>query len=775
MKNHDFPLEHIHDDMLGRRTFAYKFAQAIIDTDVSKEGFVAALTGPWGAGKSSTINFIAHYIKQTRVRYLYQELNGENIDIDPELDQIHKKYLPLETLIRTYDFNGKDLRIAPKEFVKDQIRSKLKSENELEQIYQYMLAERLSELHPENIIIKFSPWAEGTQSEISISIMNEISYILDKNFEQNVIDSINEYTREIYKIATIAAASSIGLSSNFNFIIDRLFHKKPKSIIQKKKEISEKLSQSKSRIKKIIIIIDDLDRLTPEESSNLIQTIKGIGNIPRIYYLLSYNKTELPKLINASFQKEEGDEYGKEFLEKIIQYSKEIPLPEETDISKMFETQIDPCLRDYGFKEHRPRLEYAWRNILSKYIKNPRDLKRLMNVYITSLSAIHNVTEPIDLLITSAIEVFEPNSYLKLREEIKQKTIKNEDIPQIDFELILQCSTKKEATKSSLSFLMKEARNHFKEPSIPSPISHRDHAYLFGSRYSLSSYFNLDPNISRIDSKFLEEISANTSPNGILIQSVKDTISRKKDKEDPTLQYFEILSENLFREGTEISKEWMIEIIESINFILKSNKNTLTQLSHNSISLAEKAITSGLLSIKEQSKRSETFIRSIENQIDISFTCQLCRNLIGDDRKDGEGLIITYNPFDYYEKKIRETLLEKIHNYQKNRNLLNQNDFKMIAWFWWGSGDDTELYRFIDEHLEEDSRCIELLQKMLSKKETSSGPVFYFSHMELDKIGGINRYHYAIKRLEDSASPESQEAGKLLRSALNEDGYVQIN
>lgn len=56
---YDAPLVNPDDDRLGRRDFARHFANAIRNLDAT-EGFVFALSGPWGAGKTSILNFTRH-------------------------------------------------------------------------------------------------------------------------------------------------------------------------------------------------------------------------------------------------------------------------------------------------------------------------------------------------------------------------------------------------------------------------------------------------------------------------------------------------------------------------------------------------------------------------------------------------------------------------------------------------------------------------------------------------------------------------------------------
>ncbi|MGN6697931.1 MAG: P-loop NTPase fold protein, partial [Thermomicrobiales bacterium] len=61
----DVALRDPKDDLLGRANFAEYLAKAILKLD-AEDGFVFALNGPWGAGKTSIINFILYFLQRAQ-------------------------------------------------------------------------------------------------------------------------------------------------------------------------------------------------------------------------------------------------------------------------------------------------------------------------------------------------------------------------------------------------------------------------------------------------------------------------------------------------------------------------------------------------------------------------------------------------------------------------------------------------------------------------------------------------------------------------------------
>ena len=62
----DGPLHNPQDDLLGRAQFARTLAQAIPRMPADN-GFVLAVYGDWGAGKTTALNFVEYYLEHPDV------------------------------------------------------------------------------------------------------------------------------------------------------------------------------------------------------------------------------------------------------------------------------------------------------------------------------------------------------------------------------------------------------------------------------------------------------------------------------------------------------------------------------------------------------------------------------------------------------------------------------------------------------------------------------------------------------------------------------------
>ena len=67
----------------------------------------------------------------------------------------------------------------------------------------------------------------------------------------------------------------------------RFFKRKNTAVPAVKAEISKALKEGKQRY---LIVIDDIDRLTPAEIREVFKVVKALADFPNVVYLLSFDR-----------------------------------------------------------------------------------------------------------------------------------------------------------------------------------------------------------------------------------------------------------------------------------------------------------------------------------------------------------------------------------------------------------------------------------------------------------------------------------------------------
>ena len=118
----------------------------------------------------------------------------------------------------------------------------------------------------------------------------------------------------------------------------RLIRQKKKDVQDIKKKVASRIAKQSRRI---LIVIDDIDRLTGEEIRQLFRLVKAVADFPNVLYLLAFDKEVVIKAL---------DEFhgipGKEYLEKIVQVPFELPSADKAEIRPLFFERLSVILRD---------------------------------------------------------------------------------------------------------------------------------------------------------------------------------------------------------------------------------------------------------------------------------------------------------------------------------------------------------------------------------------------------------------------------------------------
>ncbi|WP_342595755.1 P-loop NTPase fold protein [Salinicola lusitanus] len=98
---------------------------------------------------------------------------------------------------------------------------------------------------------------------------------------------------------------------------------------QMKQELAQKLQELDLGF---IVILDDLDRLEPEQAVEVIRLVRSVADFPKVAYLMCYDREVLAQALETGLKVTDGDL----FLQKIVQLTFNIPLPEPFDLRSLF-------------------------------------------------------------------------------------------------------------------------------------------------------------------------------------------------------------------------------------------------------------------------------------------------------------------------------------------------------------------------------------------------------------------------------------------------------
>ncbi|MEY8815746.1 P-loop NTPase fold protein [Micrococcus luteus] len=180
-----------------------------------------------------------------------------------------------------------------------------------------------------------------------------------------------------------------------------------------REEITKELA---SLAQPIVIVIDDIDRLTTLEIREIFKLVRLTARFPNIIYVLAFDRERVEQALT-----EDGIP-GRAYLEKIVQLSFDVPhAPEKLLRSQVFEELNRVLAPVANATLDDSRWSDVYWEVIDPLFSNMRDVKRYA---ISAKSTIKNLgadVDLVDLLAMEALRVFRPelvHQLSKLRNEL---------------------------------------------------------------------------------------------------------------------------------------------------------------------------------------------------------------------------------------------------------------------------------------------------------------------------------------------------------------------
>ena len=164
---------------------------------------------------------------------------------------------------------------------------------------------------------------------------------------------------------------------------------------------------------RIVVLIDDIDRLDKSETQLLFRVIKACADFPNVSYVLAFDKAVVAEAIGERYGGG-GGASGLSFLEKIVQVPIELPAPAMEDLRKLSLDQVQIAVKLTGLRltdDQAREFVTSLDPVIGTRLTTPRHAKRLRNALMFAVPPLLGEAHPVDLLLIEVVRVFFPEVY----------------------------------------------------------------------------------------------------------------------------------------------------------------------------------------------------------------------------------------------------------------------------------------------------------------------------------------------------------------------------
>lgn len=266
--------------------------------------------------------------------------------------------------------------------------------------------------------------------------------------------------------------------------------------------------------KNLLIVIDDLDRLTHEELRTVLQLIKACADFPRVCYLLLFDENQVLDALKNDYV-----DAAPAFLEKIVQYS--IPLPDVD--SNLWRLRVKEDVKrvphlELSLEQQR-RLDKFSETVLLNGITTYRQFKRYLSMCSALLRQICPETwevDPVDFMTLEYLRHKEPDLYSLLREYCRS-------IPEHYYDKVVHYNDLKKNFDERVSEKLKDASDSAREAIWLLEAGENDHKRAnsekrYGSLLWRSIYFSYQPHCALLPGKVFHQLIGDLDKDDNLFQ-----------------------------------------------------------------------------------------------------------------------------------------------------------------------------------------------------------------------------------------------------------------
>lgn len=271
-----------------------------------------------------------------------------------------------------------------------------------------MIAEEMETAENPPVVVRFNPWNYPSSDNLITPFLALISETLQRSPRSCLATkTMRSLTKTLKRYSDVLASTAdafkwvpglnilavvfraLGKMDNMTASPDRL-----------KSRLSKLLIDSNTRV---LVIIDDLDRLSSSAVRSVFQLVAAEADFPGVNYILMY---DLNNVIKALKEVQGCD--GEQYLEIIVQVPIELYGPSGGLLTEIFAQELNEFFAIHELDDEEMNDIERCLMVVARGFKNVRDLRRLMNVYEVDFAEANNKVAPADLLAMSALRLLVP-------------------------------------------------------------------------------------------------------------------------------------------------------------------------------------------------------------------------------------------------------------------------------------------------------------------------------------------------------------------------------
>lgn len=262
-------------------------------------------------------------------------------------------------------------------------------------------------------VLDFNPWMFSGDQQLVELFFTELSAQLKlRPTLSEVGKALENYGEIFYSMRSLPLVGAlIEQGQMATEILSKLLRAREEGIGVRRARIEKALA---ALDKPIVVILDDIDRLTTSEIRDIFKLVRLTANFPNVIYIVAFDRLRVEEALT-----EQGLP-GRDYLEKILQISVDLPAVPAHILHKQILEAIDEALS--GIDNPGPFDENVrqdiFMDIIRPLIRNIRDIRRYAASVQGTVRNLNGQVALADVLALEAIRIFLPDVFYQMQESV---------------------------------------------------------------------------------------------------------------------------------------------------------------------------------------------------------------------------------------------------------------------------------------------------------------------------------------------------------------------
>ncbi|PII87513.1 hypothetical protein BMH32_08320 [Leucobacter sp. OLJS4] len=220
-------------------------------------------------------------------------------------------------------------------------------------------------------VADFSPWSGGDSGAVSLEFVRTLTSLLGGKLRGEQRRTFVGYASYVTPLIGIVPFVGSGARGSVERAFDALAQRPPWQ-----KQFDELSAKIQDLGKRVLVIVDDVDRLGVEELITLLKVLRLLGRFRGVHYLIAYDQETVEGLLRTPG----ADWRTASFMEKIVQYPFETPPVPQATARRLLQEGLQELLEATDERLDPVGVQRVQRiiEVIAPQLRTPRTIGRFL-------------------------------------------------------------------------------------------------------------------------------------------------------------------------------------------------------------------------------------------------------------------------------------------------------------------------------------------------------------------------------------------------------------